>query len=167
MKNARGLSESMQDEIVAYLDGELDAERSQRVERLIAEDEHVRSELQRLQKTWDLLDELPSQEAGEAFTRTTLAMATLAVDEEAATLAAREPRARASRWTAVVASVFVALAIGYVATRALLPDPNAELLRDLQVIENLDEYRQVGEIEFLRALADERLFGEEATHVSR
>ena len=37
-------------------------------------------------------------------------------------------------------------------------DPDRQLLRDLPVLENLDEYRQVGSIEFLRKLRDEKLF---------
>ena len=35
------------------------------------------------------------------------------------------------------------------------------MLRDLPVLENYDEYRQVGDIEFLRLLRDEGLFAED------
>ena len=46
---------------------------------------------------------------------------------------------------------------------SLLTPDNRELLEDLPVLENLDAYRQVGDIQFLRTLARERLFDQERT----
>ena len=47
------------EQLVAYLDGELDAESSLQVERRLAEDAEFRRELRQLQRAWDMLDELP------------------------------------------------------------------------------------------------------------
>ena len=44
---------------------------------------------------------------------------------------------------------------------ALAPDPNAQLLRDLPLLENLDQYKAVGSIEFLRALEANNPFPKE------
>ena len=52
----------------------------------------------------------------------------------------------------------MALAGGFFAVVRLVPDPNRQLLEDLPVLENLDEYRQVDDIEFLRLLRAARLF---------
>ncbi len=52
------------------------------------------------------------------------------------------------------------MAAGFFAVVLLMPDPNRQLLEDLPVLENLDEYRQIDDIEFLRMLRDAGLFRE-------
>lgn len=46
---------------------------------------------------------------------------------------------------------------------SLLPDPDAQLVRDLPVIENLDQYLVADDIEFLRDLQRDGLFAMEVT----
>ena len=58
--------------------------------------------------------------------------------------------------------MFAALAAGFLAVMLFAPDPNRQLLQDLPVLENLDEYRQIGDIEFLRMLRDQGLFAKES-----
>ncbi|MEX0585756.1 MAG: hypothetical protein WD176_03880, partial [Pirellulales bacterium] len=53
-------------DLVAYLDGELDAETSRELENLLATDPNARDEMQRMEQAWDLLDELPRAEVDEA-----------------------------------------------------------------------------------------------------
>jgi hypothetical protein len=55
--------------------------------------------------------------------------------------------------------LLAALAGGFFTVVRLAPDPNRQLLEDLPVLENLDEYRQVDDIEFLRLLRAAGLFG--------
>ena len=43
---------------------------------------------------------------------------------------------------------------------AMLPDPNRQLLQDLPVLENLDQYREIDSLDFLRLAAHEKLFPE-------
>ena len=47
---------------------------------------------------------------------------------------------------------------GFHLTRNLIPNPNDELLRDLPTIENLDQYQEIRDIEFLRELKRSSLF---------
>ena len=56
---ANGDPHAHHEELVAYLDGELDAVGTDRIENLLASNPAIRSELRRLEQTWDLLDELP------------------------------------------------------------------------------------------------------------
>ena len=51
-----------------------------------------------------------------------------------------------------------ALAIGYFVVASVVEEPNRQLVKDLSVIENLDAYRAVEDIDFLRALEREGLF---------
>ena len=150
------------DELTAYLDGELDAAGSRRVEELLARDPRVREELQRLERAWQLLEELPGPGVDETFTRSTVAMVAMAAEEQVAGWTAALPAVRRRRWSVTIAGLCCAAAVGFAGVRFLAPNSNEQLLQDLQVIEHLDEYRQAGDIEFLRLLADEKLFVEES-----
>ncbi|MEZ6096522.1 MAG: hypothetical protein R3C03_20220 [Pirellulaceae bacterium] len=48
------------DDLVAYLDGELPTNRAEWIERQLAEDPSLRDRLKRLEQTWDMLDALAS-----------------------------------------------------------------------------------------------------------
>ena len=62
----------IQQDLVAYLDGELDDEGARRVEGLLSSDADAREEMHKLEGTWDLLEELPREEVGQSFTHTTV-----------------------------------------------------------------------------------------------
>ncbi|QDU20489.1 anti-sigma factor [Urbifossiella limnaea] len=59
-------------ELVAYLDGELDAAAARRVEARIAADPKLRARAEALKRSYDLLDFLPKPEPSAAFTSRTL-----------------------------------------------------------------------------------------------
>ena len=146
----------LDEELVAYLDGELDAEGARRIEALLASDPAVRHRLQSLERTWDLLDELDAAPLGEPFTQTTLEMVAIAARQEIEQSRAEAPRRRRRWLLAVGASLLAAAAAGFAVVA--MHDPDRQLLTDLPLLENLDEYRQVGSIEFLHRLRDEKLF---------
>ena len=49
-------------------------------------------------------------------------------------------------------------ALGFQFSRYWIPNPHEELLRDLPVIENFDQYQEAREIEFLKQLKQSGLF---------
>ena len=59
-------------ELVAFLDGELEADAVEAVEAKISLDATVRAEADALKRTWDLLDHLPRSEPSPNFTERTL-----------------------------------------------------------------------------------------------
>lgn len=152
----------LEERLVAYLDGELDAEESRLVEELVSRDPRAREALERLERTWHLLDALPRSEVGDQFTQSTLEMVTVAAEDEVRQHAAARPWRRIRRWLLGISGTVAAALAGYVAVAAWTPDPNRTLLEDLPVIEDLDEYRQIDDIEFLRLLHKEGLFTQEA-----
>ncbi len=145
---------SLDEQLVAYLDGELDPEGRRHIESLLASDPKVRRRLQSLEQTWDLLDELEAAPASEPLTRTTLEMVALAASNDAQQAVQRR---RSRRWQ-ILAALIAAAAIGYCGVAWLTPDPNYQLVRDLPILQRLDEYRQVENIDFLRQLRDQGLF---------
>jgi anti-sigma factor RsiW len=142
----------------AYLDGELTAEARQQVEELLVRDPHARGELQRLERAWQLLDGLPRVELEPSFTQSTVEMIAVSVADDVRAGSNQGPR-RPWAFFSVLSLLGVGAAIaGFVFVRLAVPDPNAALLRDLPVIENVEHYLQAGDIEFLRALKRAGLF---------
>jgi hypothetical protein len=157
--NPSGNVAPLDEELVAYLDGELDAEGARRIEALLASDPEVRRRLRLFERTWDLLDELDAAPAGEPFTQTTLEMVAIAARQDAEQDKADAPRRR-RRWLFLVGvSLLAAAACGFLAVAAY--DPDRQLVRDLALLEYLDEYLEVDSIEFLRMLRDEKLFSKD------
>ncbi len=160
-ESSANLEPEVQELLVAYLDGELDAETARSVEERLASDPALRTEMQRLDRAWHMLDALETEPVDEQFTRTTLEMTIAAAQEELQQEQAERPRRRLRRALLLCAAAATAALGGFFGVRLALPDPNRQLLEDLPVIENLEQYRAVGDIEFLRTLHQERLFADE------
>ncbi len=162
------LSDQERADLVAYLDGELDAEASQALETRLARDPAARSELELLRRTWELLDYLPQPEPSATFTHRTLER----VGPVRTGTQPRLVRGRLPAWafgTGWAAAVLLAVAGGYFALTPLLnvapvkPEPtDQDLVRDLRVIENKRLYELTDDLDFLKDLDHPDLFGEDA-----
>jgi anti-sigma factor RsiW len=149
-------------QLVAYLDGELPPPERREVEQRLAQDEHYRRTLRQLQHSWDLLDELPKAETNDAFTQTTLDMVAVNVKQDVEqTTAVQVNRRRTAQWLGLGGAVAACLA-GYLFVSALAGREDRQLLRDLPLVQNLDEYRYAESVEFLRMLEKEGIFVEAA-----
>jgi len=156
-----GLTEGpapMDEQLVAYLDGELDDESSRRLEQQLASDSTLRDQLSRLERTWDALDELERIEVDQEFTRTTIEMVALAAEREHQEEERRRPARRRRQWLLGLAAIVLACFAGFAGTWYFLPDPNRQLIEDLPVLQRLDEYQLIDTIEFLKLLRDRQLF---------
>ena len=58
-------------------------------------------------------------------------------------------------------SLLAAGLAGFLAVALFAPDRNEQLIQDLPVLQNLDEYCQIDSIEFLQMLNQQGLFNEE------
>ncbi|MFM8260706.1 MAG: anti-sigma factor family protein [Pirellula sp.] len=67
-------SDAIDEELTAYLDGELTPQESAALEQRLVEDEFLRTRLAELRKAYDLLDELPETPHSKNFTQTTIEM---------------------------------------------------------------------------------------------
>jgi anti-sigma factor RsiW len=153
--------ESMDEEIVAYLDGELDREAAIAVERRLADDPAYRARLAKLQQAWDLLDRLGRTEADENFTHSTVAMVTVKAGEDSEVGQTAAQRRQRLTYAGLGGLALVAAAIAYVAVDRSLSSDNRALVRDRPVIERIDEYSNIDSVEFLRQLQKEGLFAAE------
>ncbi|MCS6852039.1 MAG: hypothetical protein NZ700_12830 [Gemmataceae bacterium] len=155
------------EDLVAYLDGELDEEAARAVEAKLSRDPRARAEAEALKLTWDLLDYLPRPEPSASFTHRTL--------ERVAALRPTGPQpvrqATRRRWVrlAWVATWLLAAGIGFGAVAfwpaslwPVAPEDDIErLARDLRVIENVRLYQYADDIKFLRDLDHPDLFGDD------
>ena len=149
---------TLEEQLVAYLDGELDVAESRRIEQLLATDPQVRQKLQALERTWELLDRLHRVDVDERFTRTTLEMVSVAATEDLEQSRALLPVRRRRHWLLAVGGAMVAALLGFLAVTLLRPQPNKRLLQDLPVLEHLEEYRQVESLKFLQTLSRDGAF---------
>jgi anti-sigma factor RsiW len=148
------LTAEQRENLVAYLDGELDESQAEEVEQGLKDSVVARHDVEMLSRTWDLLNFLPGVKASEEFSRKTLSTVQTspgpAVSRIGDVLSRNGRRAALlSAWAAVL---LVCGLVAYQATHRWVPDPNAELLDDFDIVENLDDYQEVGNIEFLKAL---------------
>ena len=157
-----GSSEPIDELLVAYLDGELDDESSREIEQRLTSDSALREQLTRLERTWDVLDELEQVEVDEDFTKTTIEMVALAAEDEYQREESQRPALRRRRWLAGTAGILAACLAGAAMVWGFAPDPNQQLIEDLPVLQKLDEYQQIDNIEFLKLLHEKRLFDAEA-----
>jgi len=137
--------------LVAYLDGELNDTEARSIATKLTQSLTARREVDALQKTWDMLDLLPRPKASEDFTARTVSVAIEQSEGGLDSLVGNVARRVMMGLVWAGASVLL-FALGYALTLWVWPNPTARLVRDLTIAESLDEYRDVGSLEFLEQL---------------
>ena len=159
MEKTVRLNANQREDLVAYLDGELPDEQVQQIDHIIARSEVARHEVEALSRTWELLDVLPPAKASDDFANKT--MTNLKIMEQPFLLTEQWWYGYLTRTVVSlgwIAAIVVSGWLGFQITRSWIPNPNEALLRDLPVIENLDQYQEAGDIEFLKQLKTQGLF---------
>jgi anti-sigma factor RsiW len=159
MEKTVRLNADQREDLVAYLDGELPAEQAQQIDQIIARSEVARHEVEALSRTWEMLDILPSAPASEDFTAKT--MTHLKVMEEPYLITGQWWFVYLRRTLAItgwLGALVVCGWLGFQVTRYWIPNPHEELIEDLPVIENLDQYQEADNMEFLIQLKNSGLF---------
>ena len=148
-------------ELVSYLDGELSDQAREQVERRMAVDEDYRQQLLELQKSWDLLDDLPRAPVSDEFAHSTVEMVALRATKEV-TVLEQESNKKLSLWRYLaVGGIVAGFLVGYLTISSLANRGNERLVRDLPIIENVDVYDYVESVDFLSELEQSGLFSEE------
>jgi anti-sigma factor RsiW len=139
--------------LVAYLDGELTEAESLALRTKLERSASGRHEAESLRRTWELLEALPQINAPENFSSNTISIAIAERrPDDGLVSAAGALASRAGRILLLAGVAAAAAATGYALTRWAWPNPSARLAADLSIAENLDEYREVGTLEFLQEL---------------
>ncbi|NQT36529.1 MAG: hypothetical protein HQ581_03515 [Planctomycetes bacterium] len=149
---------ALEERLVAYLDGELSSGEQRRVEELLAVDPRARRALQRLEHAWESLGELETPDFDRTFADSTIEMVAVAAGQELQQSEAEVPRRRRRRWMISAACLLVAPVVGFLAVSWLRPNPNAALIADLPVVENIDRYQCIDDVDLLRSLQAQGMF---------
>jgi hypothetical protein len=103
---------------------------------------------------WDVLDALPRATASATLAATTVELAAVAGDRQAA--AAPAAGRGAIRWLGPAAVVIAALVTGAVAGRITTPDPDLRILENLPLVRHFDLLREAGSAKFLEEMQRRR-----------
>ena len=163
MTTEPNLPAELQENLVAYLDGELGDVATQEIERTLAENSTLREEVEVLTRSFEMLDELPRPQLSSEFTERTIATIQLSqpsssdAGEEEPTSSWPGRRSLIAGWLlGLAASVALGLWIG----GQVGSDDSDRLIEDLPLLKNLDTYREVEDIEYLRKLNEQGLFND-------
>ena len=149
----------MREEIVAYLDGELPPEQAAAVERRLAADDGYRHEMLQMQRTWDMLDQLPQTTASIDFTRSTMEM----VVQKAARPEQRSWLKKFNwNWVLICLLAMAAGFGGYALAAKKAAEPAEALARDLQLYQEFELFEEIDSLQFVERLDEEALFSDEA-----
>ncbi len=161
MSDSSPITPEFRENLVAYLDGELDEVGTVEVERTLSESADVRQEVEALSRTWDLLETLPPVEASSAFTERTMASLESASMPDA-TLPVLSARAKRNLIIGLcLAGGVLCAVLGFLITNKAIAQRSDPLVKDLPVIENLELYEEAGTVKFLEELTQQKSFTHE------
>lgn len=156
METRDELTAEARENLVAYLDGELDEEATREVELLLARSAEARREVAALTRSWEALDVLPRARASDVFTQQTLSSIRMAAAEGPAVTAPWTARLRRYAYPLSFAAVLAAAAVfGFALTHRFITTQSDTLVENLPMIERLHVYREVGDVKFLKQLREE------------
>jgi hypothetical protein len=173
------LSQEQRDNLVAYLDGELDDQGTQEIEQVLAVNPVARNEVDMLSRSWDMLNALPTHRASGEFSETTVAMLR-AADEKGPRIPSDLVYRQVRRFLILCLWCGILAACGYVGfatTQKWIPNDSDALLEDYDIINHLDMYRDSltpvdpatprKATEFLDTLKTKRTFMEQDEHATQ
>lgn len=162
-------SDAIDEELTAYLDGELTSSESAALEQRLVSNESLRTRLAELRKAYDLLDELPETPHSKGFTQTTIEMVIADLKRSGAVDAVGpDPKGSAvvksavdwrRRWFSfpnALVPLTTALLIGSLLGLAVSAFRTQRELAALDLAANLPGLHDVGEMQILQELAEDQ-----------
>lgn len=145
--------DEIDEQLVAYLDGELPPEEVKLLEQQLGANESLRARLRELQNGWDLLDQLPHASSSNQLLETTIRMA--AVDGGPATVVSttKPTRRQITRIILLIALTAACYLIGLSAVRLRGYLEYRRQLRELPLAMHLDAFLRSSDLEMMEALA--------------
>jgi anti-sigma factor RsiW len=162
MNVSEKLTSEQRENLVAYLDGELDEVATQEMERTLAHSLEARHEVDMLTRTWELLDTLPKPKASDEFSKRTLSSIKVEDLKQSGV-----GWFRSANWGRRIYPVYWGLGLIVVATVAFsvsrfgIPDESQQLVEELPLIEEYNVYSDIVDVEFLQELQKSGLFDED------
>ena len=162
MNASEKMTSQQRENLVAYLDGELDEVATQEIERTLAHSLEARHEVDMLTRTWELLDTLPKPKASEEFSKRTLSSINLEELKQSSSGWFR-PANWGRRFYPLcwVLGLIVVATSGFSVSRYGIPDESKQLVEELPLINKYNVYSDIVDLEFLQELQKSGLFDED------
>ncbi|MBQ5790977.1 MAG: hypothetical protein IIW01_11870 [Thermoguttaceae bacterium] len=146
------------EEIVAYLDGELAPEARAAFERRLADDPKLRARVDAERDAWNALSLLDVDAPNERLPDAVVERLDDETQTELLALTAALRRRRAFRALWIGSTALLLAAFGFVVFSSLFPDVQTRRERDFRVVERLAQLEIVGDFDYLTALDASGLF---------
>lgn len=140
------------EQLVAYLDGELPVNDVHELERRLASDDALRARLRQLQTGWDLLDQLPNVQSSQSLLETTIRMAAINGNAEVAIGKSVPVLERYPAAIGFAVASAACLLVGLGAVRFWEYAAYQRQLRELPTALHLDAYLHASDRELIRLL---------------
>ena len=162
MNASEKMTSQQRENLVAYLDGELDEVATEEIERTLAHSAEARYEVDMLTRTWELLDTLPKSKASDEFSERTLSSIKVE-DLKPSGAGWFRPANWGLRMYPILGGLvlIVAATAGFSVSRYGIPDESEQLVEELPLIENYNVYSDITDVEFLQELQKSGLFDED------
>jgi len=144
--------------LVAYLDGEVDAQTRRDIETRLAADPEFHRQMIELEESWKSLDLLEIVHTDKEVLKTTMELLAINAQKDAEAARPRTPKDGNLRLATLLGALLCAAGLTYWTVAAMVPNPNQQLLQDMPIIENMEYYKPVGSMEFLEKLMNSGLF---------
>ncbi len=154
-------SAGFREQLVAYLDGELDEARAAAVERRLRHDPRLRREAEQLDRTWSLLDVLEPVTAGSHFSQQTVQ--TVVAECAPAAGSVRSPWRRlwsqvllqqAAGWFLIgMLGTAAGLGVSLLRGEPAVSQRSEAILRNLDMLRRYPDYARIPSVDALRQLA--------------
>ena len=162
------LSEDDRAALSAYLDGELDADSTHRIEARLNIESELRSAYDTLRQTWSMLDYLPKATPSVNFTSRTLdrlsrETLTTGADRWITKVFRRVPAATLAWSVGGLLALTLGMSLGgwFDSSASTDADSDEQLVRHLRIADRWHLYEVADEIDFVRRLDHPDLFGDE------
>ncbi len=157
--------DSIDEEIVAYLDGELAEEDRQDFERRLESDVKLKERFETHRSTWDALNLLVGLESKVDVAGSTVERLNSETQREIAELNARNRRRKRFFLTVCAVASCAFAILGFCLFSLFFPDVQKQRLKDRNVVSRLAQLEAIGDFEYLVALSQEDFFAKSSSQV--
>jgi len=144
--------------LVAYLDGEMDTQGVRQVEDRLSVEPDLREKMASLEQTWNMLGELETVPVDKELVRSTMEVVTLTIEKELSDDETKVEHRKLYDRLVLAAILIMFGVIGYQLAALVGVHVQNQIVDDVPIIQQINDYKEIGSFEFLRALSEKGVF---------
>ncbi|MDR1383746.1 MAG: hypothetical protein LBJ67_07875 [Planctomycetaceae bacterium] len=149
--------------LIAYLDGELDSQNVRQMEDRLSREPELREKMTVFEQTWNLLDSLETVPVDKELVRSTMEVVTLTIEKELNEGEKKLEQRKIPDFLITLAILMLCGMIGYQLMSLYRLSVDRQILDDIPIIQQMNTYKEIGNFDFLKELAKERVFDTPST----